>query len=184
MFADEGNLLWIDLEMTGLDHTREGIIEIASVVTNQELEVVAEGPDLVINQPESLLQNMDDWNTKHHSRSGLVDLVRQSDITTEEAEERTLEVVSLHCPRGKIPLAGNSIHTDRLFLARYMPRLNSWLHYRNVDVSTVKELAWRWFPRSYGGRPKKHGEHRALGDILDSIEELRYYRSAIFQAGK
>jgi len=181
MQPDAGNLLWLDLEMTGLDPSREAIIEIATLVTNHDLEVIAEGPDLIIHQDDALLDAMDEWNTKHHGRSGLTNLVRRSEITTAEAERLTLEFVAAHCPEGEIPLAGNSVHQDRLFLAREMPDLTAWLHYRNVDVSTIKELASRWYPEIYRQRPKKQGDHRAAGDIMDSLDELRYYRAHIFK---
>jgi oligoribonuclease len=177
----EENILWIDLEMTGLDPARDSIIEIAALVTDGELEVVAEGPDLVIHQPDELLAAMDAWNTKHHGESGLTELVRESTLTMEQADALMFEFVSAHTERGLAPLAGNSVHQDRVFLARYLPRFHAWLHYRNIDVSTLKELVLRWYPEIYKRRPKKHGEHRARGDIIDSIEELRYYRQSVLR---
>jgi oligoribonuclease len=175
------NILWLDLEMTGLDPARDTIIEIATLVTNEELEVIAEGPDIVVHQPDEVLAAMDHWNQKHHGESGLIEQVRRSTTSLEEADARALEFVSAHCPQGLAPLAGNSVHQDRVFLARLMPRFHGWLHYRNIDVSTIKELAARWYPDIYRQRPKKQGEHRARGDIVDSIEELRFYRQNVFR---
>ncbi len=183
MTANAKNLLWLDLEMTGLDPDRERIIEIATIVTDKDLVVLAEGPDLVIHQTNELLAGMDDWNRKHHGKSGLTAAVVASVLTTEDAETQTLDFVKQHCPVGLCPLAGNSIHMDREFLRRYMPRLHEWVHYRNVDVSTFKELATRWAPEKYAERPKKEGDHRALGDVVDSINELRFYRDALFRVG-
>lgn len=180
MESQQENLLWLDLEMTGLDPDRERIIEIATVVTDSNLKVIAEGPDLVIFQPDKLLNAMDAWNTKHHGASGLINGVRSSTITTEKAEAQTLEFVAQHCERNKTPLAGNSIHQDRAFLVRYMPKFADFLHYRNVDVSTIKELVRRWYPKIYEKRPRKTGDHRAKGDILDSIAELAFYRREVF----
>lgn len=179
--TNDGNILWLDLEMTGLDPTRDSIIEIAALVTDAELEIVAEGPDLVVHQPDELLAAMDQWNTKHHGESGLTDLVRQSTLTMAQADAMMLEFVSAHTPQGLAPLAGNSVHQDRVFLVKYLPRFHGWLHYRNIDVSTIKELVARWYPELYKRRPKKRGEHRAHGDIVDSIEELKYYRQTVFR---
>ncbi len=177
----QGPLVWIDLEMTGLEPSRERIIEIATVVTDGDLVVVAEGPDLVIHQPDALLEGMDEWNRRHHGDSGLTEAVRRSTLTEAEAEAETLRFVAQHCAKGKAPLAGNSVHTDRWFLHTQMPSLEGWLHYRNVDVSTVKELARRWSPGAFTRRPSKKGNHRARDDVLESIEELRYYREALFK---
>jgi oligoribonuclease len=174
-------LVWMDLEMTGLDPERERIIEIATIVTDGELNVLAEGPELVLHQPESVLEAMDEWNRKHHGDSGLVDRVRASTIADAEAEARILAFVAEHAGPREAPLAGNSIHQDRRFIARYMPALDAYLHYRMVDVSTVKELVARWYPEIYAKRPHKHASHRALEDIRESIEELRYYRAAAFK---
>lgn len=176
------NLVWMDLEMTGLDPDRERIIEIATIITTGELEIIEQGPDIIIHQPDELLDAMDDWNRKHHKASGLTRAVRESTISTLEAEETTLAFIAKHCPQGSTPLAGNSIHQDRAFLSRYMPKLNGWLHYRNVDVSTLKELVRRWHPEIAQNTPKKKGDHRALGDVLESLEELRYYRRSLFPA--
>lgn len=174
-------MVWIDMEMSGLDPERERILEIAAIVTDGDLEVVAEGPEIVVHQPESVLEAMDDWNKTHHGASGLIERVRASTVSEEEAETRILEFLAAHVAPRTAPLAGNSVHQDRRFLARYMPQLEAFLHYRIVDVSTVKELCGRWYPDAYRGRPNKKNVHRALDDIRESIEELRYYRSAIFR---
>lgn len=180
MANDSDRLVWIDLEMSGLDPSRERILEIATIVTDGQLEIVAEGPELVVHQPDELLVAMDDWNREHHGASGLTERVRSSTVSEEEAERLTVEFVSAHVRAKAAPLAGNSVHQDRLFLARYMPKLETYLHYRNVDVSTVKELVRRWHPKAFEARPTKKGSHRALDDIRESIEELRYYRRAVF----
>lgn len=175
-------LVWMDLEMTGLDVERERILELATIVTDSELAVVAEGPELVIHQPDALLAAMDAWNTEHHGASGLTERSRASSVTEEAAAEQTLAFLKETgvAPRSA-PLAGNSIHQDRLFLARYMPTLEQHLHYRHVDVSTLKELVRRWYPETYAKRPSKRGNHRALDDIRESIEELRFYRASAFR---
>lgn len=180
MPADTDRLVWIDLEMSGLDPARERILEIATIITDGQLDIIAEGPELVVHQPDALLAEMDDWNRNHHGASGLIDRVRASTISEEEAAGRTLEFLSQHVPERAAPLAGNSVHQDRLFLSRYMPALDHYLHYRIVDVSTVKELVRRWSPKAFEARPRKKGSHRALDDIRESIDELRYYRSAVF----
>jgi len=174
-------LVWIDMEMTGLDPDRERILEIATVVTDAELEIVAEGPDLVLSQSEELLAGMDEWNHEHHARSGLLDRVRAATLTELEAQTRILEFLAPHCELGQAPLAGNSIHQDRAFLRRYLPRLHAHLHYRNVDVSSVKELVRRWAPELLEAAPPKRESHRALEDIRESIAELRYYRQSVFK---
>ncbi len=175
-------LLWIDLEMSGLDVERERILEAAAILTDSELELVAEGPRLVVHQDAELLAAMDDWNREHHGESGLTDEVRSSTLSEGDAEERLLAFVREHCEPGTTPLAGNSIHHDRIFLRRYMPRLEAFFHYRNVDVSTVKELVRRWNPDVFDRAPAKTDKHRALEDIKESIEELRYYRRAVFRS--
>jgi oligoribonuclease len=175
-------LVWIDLEMSGLDPERERILEIATLVTDGQLELVAEGPELVIHQDDALLAAMDAWNTEHHGTSGLTERVRASTISEAEAEARTLAFIQAHVPARAAPLAGNSVHMDRLFLARYFPALEGYLHYRNVDVSTVKELVRRWHPEVFERRPDKKGAHRALDDIRESIEELRFYRREAFKS--
>jgi oligoribonuclease len=175
------HLIWIDLEMTGLVPERDVIIEIATIVTTGDLEVVAEGPNLAIRQPEPVLAAMDEWNTRTHGATGLLTRVRSSGIDTSAAERATLEFLALHVERGASPMCGNSICQDRRFLARHMPQLESFFHYRNVDVSTLKELARRWAPRVLEGLVKK-GAHLALDDIRESIDELRYYRRHLIAA--
>lgn len=174
------SLVWMDLEMTGLDPEREVIIEMASIITDGQLQVVAEGPELVVHASEEILARMDGWNQKQHRESGLIDRVRASTLTMTQAEEATLAFIAGHAPAATAPLAGNSVHQDRRFLARYMPRLEAYLHYRIVDVSTIKELARRWYPGIFAAAPEKAGGHRALADIRDSIAELKYYRERIF----
>jgi len=171
-------LVWIDLEMTGLDPERDRILEIACVITDGELSLLAKGPSLAIHQPEDVLAAMDAWCQEHHEHSGLLARVRASTISLAKAEEEVLRFVQRWTEQGQAPLAGNSVHVDRRFLARWMPRLEAWLHYRIIDVSTIKELARRW----YGIEPPaKRESHRALEDILESIEELRFYRRTIFR---
>lgn len=173
-------IVWIDLEMTGLDAERERIIEAAVLVTDGELNIVAEGPNLVISQPEEILAAMDEWNTTHHGQSGLTDRVRASTLTEAEAEAQLLAFVSAHCKEHAAPLAGNSIHQDRRFIRRYMKRLDAYLHYRMIDVTTVKELTRRWLPSVVSSAPNKKEAHRALDDIRESLAELRYYRDNAF----
>lgn len=174
-------MVWMDLEMTGLDPERERIIEIAALITDSELEIVAEGPNLIIHQSDELLAAMDEWNTKHHGDSGLTKRVRESTLDEETAAQALLEFMEQHVPERTAPLAGNSVHQDRRFLRRYMPAVDDYLHYRIIDVSTIKELGKRWYPKDFGKRPHKQGAHRALDDIRESLEELRYYRSAFFK---
>ncbi len=173
------NLIWIDLEMTGLDPQTDRIIEIATVVTDSQLNVLAEGPVLAIHQSDATLAAMDDWNRKQHGGSGLATRVRASELDEREAEIRTLAFLSQHVPPGKSPMCGNSICQDRRFLARCMPDLEAYFHYRNLDVSTLKELARRWYPERIKGF-NKTSTHLALQDIHDSIEELRFYRERLF----
>ncbi len=179
--ARASRIVWIDLEMTGLDLERDRILEAAVLITDAELNEVAEGPRLVIHQPEEVLAAMDAWCQEHHGQSGLLRDVRASRLSTREAEAALLEFVRRHAPEGACPLGGNSVHQDRAFLRRHMPRLHRWLHYRNVDVSTLKELVRRWYPQAYAGRPPKGEAHRALQDIRESLAELRYYRRAVFR---
>lgn len=174
-------LVWIDLEMTGLDPDRERIIEAAVLITDGNLEVLAEGPNLVIHQPEEILAAMDEWNQTHHGQSGLLDKVRASTVSERQAEDELLAFVSQHCGRRTAPVAGNSVHQDRRFLSRYMPVLDEYLHYRIVDVSTIKELTRRWYPESFGQAPRKRECHRAMDDIHESLAELRYYRATVFR---
>ena len=178
---NELNLIWIDLEMTGLDPLKERIIEIATVVTDSELNVLAEGPSVVINQPDSLLSKMDDWNTRQHGGSGLTERVRTSQISESEAMEQTISFLEQWVPSGQSPMCGNSIGQDRRFLVRYMPELESFFHYRNLDVSSVKELARRWKPEILKGLVKQ-GAHQAMEDIRDSVAELKYYREHFIDA--
>ena len=177
---NELNLIWIDLEMTGLDPLKERIIEIATVVTDSELNVLAEGPSVVINQPDSLLSKMDDWNTRQHGGSGLTERVRTIQISESEAMEQTISFLEQWVPSGQSPMCGNSIGQDRRFLVRYMPELESFFHYRNLDVSTLKELIKRWRPDLANGFVKK-GSHLAMDDINDSIAELAYYRTVFIR---
>ena len=170
------NLVWLDCEMTGLDPEVERIIEIAVVVTGPSLEPRIEGPVLVIHQSDELLGKMDAWNKGTHGRSGLIDKVKASVLTEEQAQEQIIEFLARYVPKGKVPLCGNSIGQDRRFLARYMPRLEAFFHYRNVDVSTLKELAKRWKPEAYSSF-KKAQKHTALADVHESIEELAHYRT-------
>jgi oligoribonuclease len=176
----DDRLVWMDLEMSGLDVERNVILEIATLVSNHQLEVVAEGPTIVIGHPASLLEGMDDWNREHHTASGLWERVLHSSITLGEAEARTLEFIRQHVAELSSPLCGNSIHQDRRFLSRYMPTLDVYLHYRNIDVSTVKELVRRWYPDGPEPPAKKHA-HLALDDIRESIDELRFYRQHFFR---
>ena len=174
------NLIWIDLEMTGLDPDSDRIIEVATVVTDPNLNVLDEGPSLVINQSNTLLDSMDEWNTVQHGRSGLTDRVRSSVLTEKEAMNQTLDFLKKWVPEGSSPMCGNSIGQDRRFLVRYMPDLASFFHYRSLDVSTIKELIRRWRPDLEGGFSKK-GNHLAMDDIYDSIAELAYYREVFIQ---
>lgn len=177
-FSDQ-NLIWVDLEMTGLDPEQHKIIEIATIVTDSELNILAEGPVLAIHQPESELEKMDDWCTNTHTNSGLVARVRSSEIDEDEAIRQTVEFLELWVPKGKSPICGNSIGQDRRFLYKHMPLLEEYFHYRYVDVSTIKELTRRWKPEILDGFDKS-GSHLALDDIRESIAELQYYRKTIF----
>ncbi|NJN46564.1 MAG: oligoribonuclease [Candidatus Competibacteraceae bacterium] len=172
------NLIWIDLEMTGLDTQTDRIIEIATIVTDSQLTVLAEGPVLAIHQSDSVLAAMDEWNRTQHGRSGLLDRVRASRVDEPNAEAQTLQFLSEYLPPGKSPMCGNSVCQDRRFLARCMPTLEAYFHYRNLDVSTLKELARRWYPTHDSFN--KPSAHLALDDIRASIEELRYYRKTLF----
>jgi len=174
-------LVWLDMEMTGLDPERERIIEVATILTDGNLTEIAVGPELVIHQSDEILAAMDDWNKKHHGGSGLVDRVKASTISDADAEAQTIAFINAHVPVKERPvLAGNSIHQDRRFITRYWPALDKRLHYRMVDVSTIKELARRWFPAVLAKQPQKHETHRALDDIRESIDELRFYRQHVF----
>jgi len=169
----------MDLEMTGLDPETDSIIEIATIITDGNLNIIAEGPDIVIHQPDAALDDMDEWCTTHHGNSGLTARVRASKITLAEAEQQTLDFIRRYVPEHNSPLCGNSIHQDRRFLLPYMPALEAWVHYRNIDVSTIKELARRWYPDIEA--PVKEAEHLALADIRESIAELAFYRKKLFR---
>ena len=173
-------LVWLDLEMTGLDPDSERIIEIATVITSSDLEEVIEGPNLVINQPREYLDNMDEWNTSHHGNSGLIEAVKVSNVTDELAEKETLNFLMKYLEIGTSPLCGNSISQDRRFLNRYMPDLAKFFHYRNIDVSSIKELTKRWRP-DLDRKIIKSTSHRALSDVYESIEELKFYRDNLFK---
>jgi len=177
---DANRLIWIDLEMTGLDPANDVIIEIATIVTDAELQVVAEGPIIAIHQADSIMNSMDEWNTRQHGQSGLVKRVSESSHDTAAAEAATLEFLNEHLKPGTSPMCGNSICQDRRFMANYMPTLEAFFHYRNLDVSTLKELARRWKPDILPGF-KKQGSHLAMDDIRDSIAEMQYYRRHFIQ---
>lgn len=173
--SNDQNLVWMDLEMTGLEPDEDVIIEIATIITDSQLNIIAEGPVIAVKQPDALLDAMDDWNTKTHGNSGLTQRVKDSQTTCRDAELATLEFIKQYVPENTSPLCGNSIHQDRRFLVRYMPELEAYIHYRNLDVSTLKELAKRWRPELVAGF-KKQGSHQALDDIRESIAEMSYYR--------
>lgn len=175
------NLVWVDLEMTGLDPERDTVIEIASIVTDAQLNTLAEGPVFAIQASEAQLAGMDEWNTEHHNASGLVERVRNSSHDLASATLETLAFVEQWVPPGKSPMCGNSIGQDRRFMVRYMPELETWFHYRNIDVSTIKELVKRWAPGGVGPGFSKQGTHLALDDIRESIAELAYYREHVFK---
>lgn len=178
--SENDRLVWIDLEMTGLDPEKERIIEIATIVTDSQLNLIAEGPVLAVHQPDGVLDAMDEWCTRTHGESGLTARVRASKLTEAEAEQQTLAFLEQHLKAGQSPLCGNSVGQDRRFLVKYMPGLEAFFHYRNLDVSTVKELARRWRPDVLEGVRKK-GTHLALDDIRESIDELRHYRETFFR---
>ena len=175
-------LVWMDLEMTGLDPEQDTIIEIATIVTDDDLNVIEEGPVFAISQPEPVLAAMDEWNTKTHGESGLIDRIRTEGVDIRDAEAETLAFVGRHVEERFSPLCGNTIWQDRRFLVRYMPTLEAHLHYRNIDVSTLKELAKRWRPEVAASHTKKNA-HTALSDIRESIDELKHYRAAFFTNG-
>lgn len=179
MTQSANNLIWIDLEMTGLDTYSDHIIEIATVITDEQLNLVEEGPILAIHAEDAVLNSMDEWNTTHHTGSGLVDRVKNSHYTTADAERITLEFLRKHVPPGCSPMCGNSICQDRRFMARLMPELEAYFHYRNLDVTTIKILAGRWAPGQ--GELEKESKHLAMDDIRDSIAELKFYREKYFR---
>ncbi|MEP7115176.1 MAG: oligoribonuclease [Ilumatobacteraceae bacterium] len=174
-------LVWMDLEMTGLEPARHVIVEIATLVTDDDLNIVAEGPDLVIHQDDAALAEMDPVVVEMHTKSGLLDAIRSSTMTLADAGAQTLEFIKAHVPEARrVPLCGNSIGMDRRFLAAYLPEIEEYLHYRSVDVSTVKELVKRWYPGLINSRPRKAGAHRALDDVVESVAEMKFYREQVF----
>jgi oligoribonuclease len=181
MAQDKNNLIWIDMEMSGLNPDTDCIIEVALVVTDSQLTTIAEAPVLVVSQSEAVLDSMDDWNKSTHARSGLIDKVKASNLTEVDVETKMLSFLQQYVPAGVSPMCGNSICQDRRFLARAMPQLEAYFHYRNLDVSTLKELVKRWKPEIKSGL-KKQGKHEALADIYDSINELKYYREHFIAA--
>ncbi|MDQ6992483.1 MAG: oligoribonuclease [Mariprofundus sp.] len=179
MTISADNLLWMDLEMTGLEPDHDMIIEIATIITDGQLNILAECPGIAIHQSQELMNGMDDWNTVHHGNSGLTDRVISSTTSMAEAEQQTLDFIRQYIAEGASPLCGNSVHQDRRFLYLQMPHLEAYAHYRNIDVSTIKELASRWYPKNRA--PVKHSEHQALSDIRGSIKELVWYRKNLFR---
>ena len=175
MAQDQNNLIWVDMEMTGLNPDTDKIIEVAVVITDSQLNIVAEGPVLVVHQSDEVLDAMDDWNKNTHGKSGLIDKVKASTLNEAQVEAQLLEFISQYCPKGGSPMCGNTIGQDRRFMFRHMPTLEEYFHYRNLDVSTLKELCKRWKPEIAKGFIKQ-GSHTALADILESIAELVYYR--------
>jgi oligoribonuclease len=180
MAQDANHLIWIDMEMSGLDPDSDRILEVALVVTDGALNLIAEGPVLVVRQSDAVLAAMDDWNRATHAKSGLTEKVKSATLTEAQAESRLLAFLAEHVPAKASPMCGNTVHQDRRFLARYMPALEAYFHYRNLDVSTLKELAKRWKPEIMSGLVK-HGKHEALADIYESIAELKYYREHLFK---
>ena len=180
MSVNQNHLIWLDMEMTGLEPETDKILEIAMVVTDSELTVVAELPVIAIHQSDAILNGMDDWCTKTHARSGLTERVRASTVTEAEAQTLFLDLLKQYVPKGTSPMCGNTIGQDRRFMVKYMPELEAFFHYRNLDVSTLKELCKRWRPELSKGF-KKHSKHEALADVIESIEELKYYRTHFLQ---
>ena len=180
MAQDANHLVWIDMEMSGLNPDADRILEIALVVTDAQLNTVAEGPVMIVHQPDAVLAAMDDWNKSTHAKSGLIEKVKAATQTEAQVESRVLAFLAEHVPAKTSPMCGNSVHQDRRFLARHMPELEAYFLYRNLDVSTLKELAKRWKPEIMGGLVK-HGRHEALADIHESIAELKYYREHLFK---
>lgn len=177
----DNRIVWVDLEMTGLDIEKDRIIEIACVITDGDLNVIAEGPNLAINQPKAVMEEMNEWCKETHGNSGLTRRVLESSVSIDDAEKFMLEFLYQHTNKKTCPLAGNSVHVDKKFLEKFMPDFMSHLHYRIIDVSTVKELCHRWYPDDYANAPKKKGLHKALDDIRESIDELKFYRTNIFK---
>ena len=180
MAQDQNALVWLDMEMTGLEPDRDRVIELAMVITNSNLDIIAESAVWVVHQSDAVLDAMDDWNKKTHGKSGLIEKVKASVLAESDVEAQALDFLKRHVPAGKSPMCGNSICQDRRFMARYMPKLETYFHYRNLDVSTLKELCKRWAPEIAKG-VKKGGKHEALADIYESIEELKYYRGAFLK---
>ncbi|AZG74636.1 oligoribonuclease [Shewanella livingstonensis] len=180
MAVDANNLIWVDLEMTGLEPAVDRVIEIATLVTDQDLNIIAQGPVLAIYQTDDVLAGMDDWNQKHHGESGLVDRVRASKCSEQDAITQTIDFLAQYVPKGASPMCGNSIGQDRRFLNKYMLELEEYFHYRNIDVSTIKELVRRWSPETMNGFSKKN-THQALEDIKESIAEMQFYRKEVFK---
>jgi len=180
MAQDPNALIWIDMEMSGLNPETDRVLEIAIVITDAQLNTVAEAPVLVIHQPDAVLDVMDNWNKSTHKKSGLIDRVKASTLSETDVENRMVEWLAQYVPAGASPICGNSVHQDRRFLVKYLPKLDAYFHYRLIDVSTLKELARRWKPEVLNGMVK-HGKHEALADIHESIEELRYYRAQIMK---
>ena len=175
MAADSNNLIWVDMEMSGLDPTIERVLEVAIVITDTQLNTVAEGPVIVVHQPAAVLDAMDAWNKSTHAKSGLIERVKASRLTEADADAQLVEFLRRHVPAGVSPLCGNSVHQDRRFMVKYLPAFEAYFHYRNLDVSTLKELMRRWKPELAAGMTK-HGRHEALADVYESIDELKYYR--------
>ena len=180
MAVDANNLIWVDLEMTGLEPAVDRVIEIATLVTDQDLNIIAQGPVLAIYQTDDVLAGMDDWNQKHHGESGLIERVRARKCSEQDAITQTIDFLSQYVPKGASPMCGNSIGQDRRFLNKYMLELEEYFHYRNIDVSTIKELVRRWSPETMNGFSKKN-THQALEDIKESIAEMQFYRSEVFK---
>jgi oligoribonuclease len=180
MAQDPNALIWIDMEMSGLNPETDRVLEIAIVITDAQLNVVAEAATLVVHQPDTVLEAMDNWNQSTHKKSGLIDRVKASTFSEAEVEAQMIAFLEQHVPSGASPICGNSVHQDRRFLVRYLPKLDAYFHYRLIDVSTLKELARRWKPEVLTGMVK-HGKHEALADIHESIEELRYYRAQVMK---
>ena len=174
-------LVWMDLEMSGLDPEKNVILEMSALVTDEDLNVIAQGPEIVISQDATLFATMDDWNQKHHTASGLWDSVLESTVKSHAAEEQMLGFLGQYVKPRESPLCGNSVWQDRRFIAKHMPRLDQFLHYRLIDVSTLKELVRRWYPKDFANLPRKEEKHRALDDILESVEELKRYRTLVFK---
>ena len=175
MAADSNNLIWVDMEMSGLDPTIERVLEVAIVITDTQLNTVAEGPVIVVHQPAAVLDAMDAWNKSTHAKSGLIERVKASRLKEAGADAQLVEFLKQHVPAGVSPLCGNSVHQDRRFMVKYLPAFEAYFHYRNLDVSTLKELMRRWKPELAAGMTK-HGRHEALADVNESIDELKYYR--------